>query len=194
MNGQRKGTGVLSLAAGAYTRTMSKQKVHINAQVQTKKPAEAQAGSHTPRIMNRRAFHDYHILDKVEAGLQLVGSEVKSVRKGHVQLAQGFARIRDGEIYLFGCHIDEYTESNQFNHDPTRSRKLLLHKREILRLELKLKKEGKGTTLIPLEMYFKRGFAKILLGLAKGKAEYDKRADIKKREDARSMQRVMKHR
>jgi SsrA-binding protein len=149
------------------------------------------AGKHTPRIQNRRAYFDYHILDKVEAGIALVGSEVKSVRKGHVQLAQSFARIRNDEVYLFGCHIDEYVESNQFNHDPTRTRRLLLHRREIRRLTVRMQKEG-SATLIPLEIYFKRGFAKVLLGIAQGKANYDKRAAIKERDEKRNLQQALR--
>jgi SsrA-binding protein len=144
-----------------------------------------------PRIQNRRAHYDYFIVDKIECGIQLLGSEVKSVRLGHVQLAQSFARIRNGECWLYGIHIDEYTEAHQLNHDPTRTRRLLLHKREIRKLETRLAKEGRAT-LIPLEMYFRRGYAKILLGVAKGKQEFDKRAAIKDREDKRNLAKAMR--
>lgn len=155
------------------------------------KPKRQESVKHTPRIQNRRAYFDYHILDKVEAGIALVGSEVKSIRKGHVQLAQSFARIRNGEVFLYGAHIDEYEEANRLNHEPVRTRKLLLHRREIRRLVQRMQKET-GSTLIPLEIYFKRGFAKVLLGIAKGKAQFDKRAAIKEREDQRNMQKAMR--
>lgn len=178
---------------------MSKSKPVITAAAQGKdaggkvaKPRSAgDSGKHAPRIQNRRAFFDYHILDRFEAGIELVGSEVKSVRLGHVQLAQAFARIRGGEIFLLGCHIDEYEFSNQLNHDPTRTRRLLMHKREIQRLTSRMQKEG-GATLIPVEMYFHRGYAKISLGLAQGKAKYDKRAAIKERDEKRNIQQAMR--
>jgi len=161
-------------------------------------------GKMAPRITNRRAHFDYHILDTIECGIELVGSEVKSVRQGKVQLAQSFARIRGPEVMLMGCHIEEYVEANQLNHDPIRTRRLLLHRREIRRLTQRLQKEsgggkkggGKGTgggaTLIPLEIYFRRGYAKVLLGIAKGKKTFDKRASIREREDKRNLQKVMK--
>lgn len=155
------------------------------------RPAKKKSESMTPRIQNRRAHFDYAILDKVECGIELVGSEVKSVRRGLVQLAQSFAQIRNGQVVLHGCHIDEYVEANQFNHDATRTRRLLLHKREIRRLVQRLQKE-QGATLIPLEIYFKRGFAKVLLGLAKGKRTFDKRQAIKEREDKRNMAKALR--
>jgi len=166
-----------------------------------KKPAHKDAGkksdgidSHklAPRISNRRATFDYFILDKIECGIALVGSEVKSVRKGHVQLGQSFARLRDGQVWLMGAHIEEYVEANQLNHDPTRTRRLLLHRREIRRLQQRLQKE-QGSTLIPLEMYFRRGYVKVLLGIAKGKKLFDKRAAIKERDDKRNMQKALRH-
>ena len=147
----------------------------------------------TPRIQNRRAFYDYHILDKFECGIELVGSEVKSVRKGHVQLAQSFARIKLNQVFLEGCHIDEYVEANQFNHEAVRTRRLLLHRREIRRLTQRMQKES-GATLIPLEIYFKRGYAKVLLGLAQGKKSFDKRQAIREREDKRNMDKALRHR
>jgi SsrA-binding protein len=145
----------------------------------------------SPRIQNRRAFYDYFILDKIECGIELVGSEVKSVRQGKVQLGQSFAQIRSGAVTLMGCHIEEYTEANKLNHDPTRTRRLLLHRREIRKLETRIAKEN-GATLIPLEIYFKRGYAKVLLGVAKGKKQFDKRAAIKERDDKRSMQKALR--
>jgi len=156
-------------------------------------PKKGDSPKHTPRIANRRALYDYHVLERVEAGLELVGSEVKSVRAGRVQLAQAFARIRNGEAFLFGCHIDEYEEAHALNHDPIRVRRLLLHRREIRKLTQRLQKET-GSTLIPLEIYFKRGYAKVQLALAKGKAKYDKRASIKEREDKRNMAQALRRR
>jgi SsrA-binding protein len=146
-----------------------------------------------PRISNKRAYFDYEIIDKIEAGIELVGSEVKSVRKGHVQLAQSFARIKDGQVVLHGAHIEEYTEANQLNHDPTRNRRLLLHRSEIRKLQQRMQKE-QGSTLVPLEIYFKRGYAKVLLGLARGKKLFDKRATIKARDDKRNMDRALRRR
>ncbi len=164
----------------------------------TEKPKPASSSKpaalkHQPRISNRRALHDYHVLERLEVGIALLGSEVKSVRKGRVQLAQAFARIRNGSVMLYGCHIEEYVEANRFNHDPTRTRQLLLHRREIRRLEQALKKQP-GTTLIPLEMFFSRGFAKVLLALAIGKQVADKRAAIKEREERRDAERTIRQR
>ncbi len=157
------------------------------------KKSDHDSGKLAPHIFNRRVHFDYEILDKFEAGIELVGSEVKSVRQGKVQLAQSFARIHGGQVTLHGCHIEEYVEANQLNHDPTRNRRLLLHRREIRRLEQRMQKEP-GTTLVPLEIYFKRGYAKVLLGLAKGKKLFDKRASIKKREDKRNMEKALRRR
>jgi len=174
-----------------------------------KDPNAIDSGKLAPRIVNRRATFDYFIVDKIECGIALVGSEVKSVRQGKVQLAQSFARIRDGQVFLMGCHIDEYVEANQLNHDPTRTRRLLLHRREIIRLVQKLQKEsgggkkkgdiggpsaGGGATLIPLEIYFRRGYCKVLLGIAKGKKSFDKRHAIKERDDKRSMEKALRRR
>jgi SsrA-binding protein len=158
-----------------------------------KNAAAAEGKPHAPRIENRRAHFDYAVLEKVEAGISLVGSEVKSVRLGKVQLAGAFAIIRNGRVFLMGCHIDTYEQANQFNHDPTRQRQLLLHKREIRRLQQELAKQP-GCTLIPLDLFFKRGYAKISLALAKGKAKYDKRQAIKKRDAQRDMQRAVRRR
>ncbi|HEY4328981.1 MAG TPA: SsrA-binding protein SmpB [Phycisphaerae bacterium] len=152
-----------------------------------------------PRIANRRAHYDYFVLDKIECGIALVGSEVKSVRQGRVQLGQSFAKIRDGQVYLMACHIEEYVEANQLNHDPTRTRRLLLHRREIRRLMQRMQKEGSGgsgggITLVPLEMYFRRGYVKVLLGIAKGKKMFDKRQTLKDRDDKRNMEKALRHR
>ncbi len=170
-----------------------------------KNRTEIESGKLSPRISNRRARFDYHIIDTMECGIELVGSEVKSVRQGKVQLGQSFARIRNGQIMLLGCHIEEYVEANQLNHDPTRSRRLLLHRREIRRLMQRMQKEGAGgkgdggggsggVTLVPLEIYFKRGYAKVLLGIARGKKLFDKRAAIKEREEKVNLRRAMDYR
>jgi SsrA-binding protein len=153
--------------------------------------SERQA-AHRDITVNRRARHDYHIDETIEAGLVLTGSEVKSLRAGKAQLKDSYGRIKDGEIWLFNAHISEYTPSAQFGHEPTRSRKLLLHKREIDRLMAKVKE--RGLTLIPLRLYFKHGRVKVELGLARGKKLYDKRAAIKERDSQREVERAMRQR
>jgi len=145
-----------------------------------------------PIARNRKALHDYEILDKLEAGIELRGTEVKSLRNGKVQITDSYARVEDGELYLIGLHISPYEKTAHGNHDPTRKRKLLLHRREIRRLTGKLTQ--RGLTLIPLSIYFRRGWAKVQLGLARGKRQYDKRQDIKRREHQRQMQRAMSRR
>lgn len=140
---------------------------------------------------NRKARHDYTVVDTVEAGLVLTGTEIKSLRERRVNLQDGFAQIRNGEAWLMNVHISEYVQGNRFNHDPLRNRKLLLHKKEIRRLGLAT--QDKGVTLIPLRVYLKHGFAKVLLGVAQGKREFDKRESLKRREQDRQIARVMKH-
>jgi SsrA-binding protein len=129
---------------------------------------------------NRKATHDYFILEKYEAGIVLKGTEVKSIRQGKVNLRDSFARIIKGEIFLMNMHISPYTHGNVFNHDPLRDRKLLMHKKEIARLAGKVAQ--KGLALVPLTLYFKDGRVKVELALVKGKKLYDKREDIKKRD------------
>jgi SsrA-binding protein len=141
---------------------------------------------------NKRARHDYHILDSWEAGLVLTGTEVKSLRNGKASLADSYAVVRGGEVYLLNLHIPPYEQGNQFNHDPTRTRKLLLHRTQILRLIGAV--ERQGLTLIPLDLYFKRGLAKVTLALGKGKKMHDRRADIRRREDEREMARAARPR
>lgn len=142
---------------------------------------------------NRKAFHDYFIEDKFEAGIVLQGTEVKSLRDGRVNLQDSYASVRDTEIFLHNCHISPYSHGNIMNHDPTRVRKLLLHKTEINKLMGKT--QQKGLTLIPLRIYFsKRGHAKVELGLAKGKKLYDRRESIKAREAGREVERAIKDR
>ncbi|GAX07132.1 SsrA-binding protein [Secundilactobacillus pentosiphilus] len=140
---------------------------------------------------NRKARHDYTILNTYEAGLVLTGTEIKSIRAKRVNLTDGFAQIRNGEAWLMNIHISEYTQGNRFNHDPLRNRKLLLHKKEINKLQGET--QDKGITIVPLRIYIKNGVAKVLLGVAKGKHEYDKRETIKRREQNRQIARVMKH-
>jgi SsrA-binding protein len=141
---------------------------------------------------NRKAKSKYQILDTLECGLVLQGSEVKSLRQGGVSLDEAYARYRDGEMWLLGCHIPEYPQANQFNHDPTRPRKLLMHKREIRRFATRA--QEKGLTLVPLKMYFKNGKAKVLLGLCRGLKLHDKREIIRKREAERAIRRAMRRR
>jgi SsrA-binding protein len=145
----------------------------------------------SPRITNRRAFHDYFITAKIECGLALLGSEVKSLRWGRCQLSESFARIERGELILHGCHIDPY-EKAAIGHEPLRERKLLVHKRELRKLESETSQNG--MTLIPLAIYFKDGRAKLELGVARGKQRHDKRAAIKRKEQDRELRRVMTRR
>jgi SsrA-binding protein len=138
---------------------------------------------------NRRALHDYEILDTVECGIVLVGTEVKSLRDGHANLEDSYARIDDGEVFLIGAEIPEYLYGNRLNHKPKRPRKLLLHKREIDKFAGKASE--KGLTLVPLRMYFKEGKAKLELAVAKGKQAHDKRDSLKKADAKREMDRAL---
>lgn len=142
-------------------------------------------------IKNKKAYFDYEILEEIESGIVLTGTEIKSVRKSNVNLKDSYAVIRNGEVYLLNMHISEYKEGNIFNHDEKRTRKLLLHKKEIFKLRDKI--ELNGNTLIPLKLYFKGNKVKILLGLAKGKKTYDKRESIKERDIAREIKKEMKN-
>ena len=139
---------------------------------------------------NRKAFHDFLIFDKFIAGIVLTGTEIKSIRKGTVNLKDSFAKIEDNEMFLYGMHISPYEQGNRFNHKPERVRKLLLQKREILKIQDKVKKDG--VTLVPLELFLTRGFAKIEIGLAKGKKIYDKREAITKKTQERDIARLVK--
>ena len=141
---------------------------------------------------NKRARHDYHILDTWEAGLVLTGTEVKALRNGKATLGDAFGVVKDGEVFLLNMHIAHYEQGNVFNHEPTRTRKLLLHKREIQKMIGAV--ERQGLTLVPLELYFRRGVAKVSMALAKGKQQHDKREDIKRRDDQREMQRALRSR
>lgn len=141
---------------------------------------------------NRKAYHDYSIEETVEAGLQLLGTEVKSLREGKANLKDSYVLIKDSEVLLLNCHISPYSHGNIMNHDPVRTRKLLLHRREIERLRGKAMQ--KGYTLVPLKIYFKGPFAKVEVGLAKGKRLYEKRDTIREREAKRTIERAMKGR
>ncbi len=141
-------------------------------------------------ILNRKARYDYEILDKYEAGIVLTGTEIKSIRKGNANLKDSYAVVKNGEIYLLNMFISEYKEGNIFNHDETRTRKLLLHKNEILKINDKLK--IKGLTLVPIKLYFNRGKAKIELAIARGKHTFDKKETIKQRDIKRETDRILK--
>ena len=141
---------------------------------------------------NSKAFHDYFIEDRYEAGISLAGTEVKSIRQGHVNLKDSFCLIKDGQMQVIGMHISPYEKGNIFNKDPLRPRQLLMHKREILRLFAKVKQDG--YSLIPLSLYFKDSRVKLEVGLAKGKKLYDKRESAAARDAKREMDRTMKTR
>src|ERR687883_1860711 len=139
---------------------------------------------------NRQAFHDYNVLETVEAGLALAGTEVKSIRAGNVNLRDAYARAQDGEIWLWNAHISPFEQGNRWNHEPRRPRRLLLHTREIGRLTAKASESG--NTLVPLRLYDRRGRIKLELALARGKKQYDKRAAISERETRREIERTIK--
>lgn len=141
---------------------------------------------------NRKASHDYIILDTVEAGMVLTGTEIKSVRKAKINLKDGYASIRNGEVFLQNVHISPFEQGNIFNHDPLRTRKLLLHKKQIRYLIEETKTTG--VTLVPLKVYLRNGVAKVLIGLAKGKKSYDKRDALKQKDMKREIDRAMKER
>jgi SsrA-binding protein len=142
--------------------------------------------------VNRKALHDYDVLQRVEAGLVLQGSEIKSIRQGRVNLREAFARPEGRELWLFNLHIAQYAAAGPFGHEPTRKRKLLLHKTQIR--ELSRAVEEQGLTLVPLRLYLKDGLAKVELALVRGRKQYDKRASIARREAEREMARALRHR
>lgn len=139
---------------------------------------------------NKKAYHDYFILEKYEVGLVLHGTEVKSLRMGKCSIKESFIRVEDGEMYIYGMHISPYEKGNIFNKDPLRVRKLLLHKKEILKISGKMKEQG--ITVVPLQVYFSGSLVKMEIGLAKGKKLYDKRDDIAKKDQKREAQREFK--
>ena len=140
---------------------------------------------------NRKAFHDYNIFEKFVAGIVLKGTEIKSIRNNAVNLKDSFCKIDDSELFLYNCHISPYDKGNRYNHEEKRTRKLLLTKKEILKISQKIKKDG--YTVIPLELFFVQGLAKLEIGLAKGKKLYDKRDDIAKKEQKRDIERLTKN-
>ena len=139
---------------------------------------------------NRKAFHDYTIFDKYVAGIVLSGTEIKSIRNNAINLKDSFCKIEDNEMFLYSCHISPYEQGNRFNHKPDRVRKLLLTKKEILKMQSKVKKDG--YSIIPLEVFLSHGFAKVEIGLAKGKKLHDKRDDIAKKDQKREIERASK--
>ena len=141
---------------------------------------------------NRKAYHDYSIEETIEAGIQLLGTEVKSLRDGKANLKDSYVLIKNAEVFLLNCHISPYSHGNIMNHEPLRTRKLLLHKEEIRKILGKMTQ--KGYTLIPLKIYFTRGRAKVLVGLARGKKAHDKRDTIREKESRRELERVVKER
>lgn len=141
---------------------------------------------------NKKAYHDFFIEETYETGIVLQGTEIKSIRAGKVNLKDSYARIQNGEAWLYSMHVSPYEQGNRYNHDPLRPRKLLLHKREINKLLGETKEVGYA--LVPLKLYLKNGFCKVLLGLAKGKKNYDKREDLKKKEAKREIERAFRDR
>lgn len=139
-------------------------------------------------VTNRKARHDYHIVESLEAGIVLQGTEVKSCRNRQISLQEGFISIDDGELFLQNTHIAQYEQGNRFNHEPLRKRKLLVHKKELIRLKKQV--DQKGMTLIPLSLYLKKGKVKVQIGLCRGKDKADKRETIKKREENIKIQRL----
>lgn len=140
---------------------------------------------------NRRAYYEYDVLEELEAGIALLGSEIKSIRAGQANIGEGYARLRDGELWLYNVHIAPYLPARE-NHEPLRPRRLLLHRRELDRLEQEMREQPR-TTLVPLRLYLHQGLAKVELGLVRGRKSYDKRQAIAKREADRSMQRAVRH-
>jgi SsrA-binding protein len=151
-------------------------------------PAEKQRAPE-PTVDNRRARFEYEFLERIEAGIALTGTEIKSIRSGQISLNEAYARVRDGELWLLGMHVPPYKEGSFSNHEPRRARKLLLHREEIRRLVARVGEQG--LTLIPTRLYFKRGMVKIDLALARGKKLWDKRRDIKERESKRELARAV---
>ncbi len=150
----------------------------------------AKEAKNTNLAQNKKAFHDYEILEKYEAGIVLVGSEVKSIKAGKVSLKECYARFFDNELFIVGMHVSEFREANIFNHETTRNRKLLMKKKELKKLQIKL--QNTGLTVIPLRIYRKMHLIKVEIGLCKGKREYEKRDAIKEREVKREMDRITK--
>ncbi|MGE7920007.1 SsrA-binding protein SmpB [Viridibacillus sp. NPDC093762] len=147
-------------------------------------------GSGKVLAQNKKAGHDFFIEETIEAGMVLQGTEIKSIRNGRVQLRDSYVRVSGNEAWISNMHVSPYEQGNRFNHDPLRSRKLLLHKRQIAELIGRVKRDG--YTIVPLKMYIKDGYAKLLIGVGKGKKNYDKRDDLRKKEAKRDMERSFK--
>ncbi len=158
----------------------------------SKKSTDGATSNERVVAQNRRAKHEYLVLDSLECGIMLRGSEVKSLRGGTVSLAEAFGRVKDGEVWLMNCDIPEYFEANRFNHEPRRPRKLLMHRREVERFASRARE--KGLTLVPLKLYFKKGLAKVLMGICQGKKQHDKREAMKKAETKRDLARFQMRR
>ncbi len=157
-----------------------------------KKAAAGENPNERPIANNRKARHKYQVIETLECGIALVGSEVKSLRQGKVSLDEAYGRVKDNEVWLVGCDIQEYAQASSMNHDPKRPRKLLLHKREIHKFASQAFE--KGLTLVPLKLYFKQGRAKVLLGVCRGRKLYDKREKLKKDTMKRDMDRAVRRR
>lgn len=157
-------------------------------------PPPASARSRADRVVtsNRRAFHEFHVLETIEAGIALTGTEIKSIREGKAGIAEAYARFEHGELWLIGSHVAPYSHGNRSNHDPDRPRKLLLHRRELGNLREAV--EQKGLTLVPLRLHLKQGLAKVDIGVARGKKLYDKRATEADRQSRRDVERALRER
>jgi SsrA-binding protein len=155
-------------------------------------PSKDSVDNDATLAVNRRAYHDYFIEDTFEAGIVLTGTEIKSLRSGKANLREGYARVRNGELWLLNVHISPYEQGNRYNHEPTRDRKLLLHRHQINELVGKVQRSG--LTLVPLRLYLKHGRAKLALGLARGKKQYDKRDAIAERDARRDLDRALNRR
>lgn len=154
--------------------------------------ADAKAAAKNEKVIahNRRARHDYEVLDTLECGIVLTGSEVKSLRQGHISMEEAYGRVKGDEVWLMGCDIQEYSYAHQLNHIPKRARKLLLHRREIRKFAAQAME--KNLTLVPLKMYFNRGRAKVLMGICRGKKQFDKRESLKKKDMQRDIDRALR--
>ena len=157
-----------------------------------KKPAKGDDPNQKTIATNRKARHEYEVLEKLECGIVLVGSEVKSLRAGHMSLDEAYGRVDKGEVWLVGCDIQEYKNANELNHEPKRRRKLLMHRREIAKFAAKAYE--KNLTLVPLKMYFKEGRAKVMMDLCRGKKTFDKRESLKKKDMQRDIDRALRQR
>lgn len=177
---------------GSTARNARKGRPTTAGKRQKKKKAAGASSGEKLIAQNRKARHQYFVLDTLECGIVLVGSEVKSLRAGRVSLDEAYGRIRNGEVWLVGCDIPIYADANRFNHEPRRPRKLLLHRREIHRFASRAYE--KGLTLVPLKLYFRNGLAKVLMGVCRGKQKHDKRETMKKAEARRQIQAAMRRR